>query len=217
MNTPAIYLVDDDPSIITAVSRLLRVCGYDVRSFVSPKTFLEQHDANLPGCAVIDVAMPGLTGLAVQQALAGSGGERQIVFITGEGDVPTSVTAMRAGAVDFLTKPFDEKHLLHAVETAIERDRTGREARAATAAIERLLASLTLRERQVLVLVVEGRLNKQIASDLGIAEKTVKVHRGRMMEKMNVRSVAELVRTTSPFLDHARAAAATQDGESASS
>jgi FixJ family two-component response regulator len=200
MKAPAIYLVDDDPSVVKAVSRLLRVCGYDVRPYMSPNDFLEQHDASLHGCAVIDIAMPGLTGLAVQEALADSGGERQIVFITGEGDVPTSVNAMRAGAVDFLTKPFDEKHLLQAIETALARDRTAREARAAAAAIESRLATLTLRERQVLALVVEGRLNKQIAGDLGIAEKTVKVHRGRMMEKMNVRSVAELVRTTSQLL-----------------
>ena len=197
MNAPAIYLVDDDPSVVRAVSRLLGVCGYDVRAFVSPSEFLEQHDPALPGCAVLDVAMPGITGLAVQKALAGGGAERQIVFITGEGDVPTSVNAMRAGAVDFITKPFDAAQLLRAVETAIERDRAAREARAATSAVEARLGSLTLRERQVLELVIEGRLNKQIAADLGIAEKTVKVHRGHMMEKMNVRSVAELVRATS--------------------
>ena len=194
MTSPAIYLVDDDPAVVTAVSRLLNASGYDVRPFMSPSEFLRAHDASLPGCAVLDEAMPGLTGLAVQEALAASGKERQIVFITGEGDVPTSVSAMRAGAVDFLTKPFDGAQLLNAIETALQRDRVARQARGAAADVQHHLATLTLRERQVLDLVIKGRLNKQIAGDLGIAEKTVKVHRGRMLEKMNVRSVAELVR-----------------------
>jgi FixJ family two-component response regulator len=198
MSSPAIYLVDDDPAIVTAVSRLLHACGYEVRPFLSPSDFLRQHDARQPGCAVLDISMPGLTGLAVQDALSASGNERQIVFITGEGDIETSVRAMRAGAVDFLTKPFDADHLIVAVEAALARDRVARAARSVTDAVEGRLATLTVRERQVLELVVAGRLNKQTARDLGIAEKTVKVHRGRMMEKMKVGSVAELVRVTAP-------------------
>ena len=147
-----------------------------------------------PGCLVLDVAMPGLDGLELQQTLAARGCERSIVFITGQGNIPMGVQAMKAGAVNFLTKPFEKDELLAAVREALEKDRLARSAHAECEAAERRLASLTPREREVLSHVIAGRLNKQIAGDLGAAEKTVKVHRGRVMEKMGVRSVAELVR-----------------------
>jgi RNA polymerase sigma factor (sigma-70 family) len=191
---PVIYVVDDDAAILKAVCRLLRASGYEVRPFDSPRAFLEKHDPEVPGCAVLDVAMPGLDGLELQEALAASDSDRQVIFVTGEGDIPTSVRAMRAGAADFLTKPVDEEVLLAAIKVALERDRRARESRESRLLVERRLATLTPRERQVLELVVAGRLNKQIAAQLGTGEKTVKVHRARVMEKMNVRSVADLVR-----------------------
>ena len=188
-----IFLVDDDAGVLKALSRLLRAKGHDVRPFGSPQEFLAQHDAAVPGCAVLDVSMPGLDGLALQQALTGSP-DRQVIFITGVGDIPTSVRAMRAGAIDFLTKPVDEKELLAAIERAERRDREARRDHADVAAIEARVRTLTPREREVMTHVVAGRLNKQIAGDLGTVEKTIKVHRGRVMEKMGVRTVADLVR-----------------------
>lgn len=191
-----VYLVDDEGPILKALERLLRGAGFEVKSFQSPQAFLEQHDPETPGCAVLDVAMDGLNGLELQQALAASGCDRPIVFLTGRGDIPMSVRAMRAGAVNFLTKPVDTKELLAAIRIAVEKDALSRATSAEMEAIKRRLAALTPRERDVLRLVVAGRLNKQIAAELGTAEKTIKVHRGRVMEKMAVRSVAELVRMT---------------------
>ena len=162
--------------------------------FPSPAAFLEQHDPATPGCLVLDVALPGLDGLELQQALAASGCARPIVFITGRGDIPTSVRAMKSGAVDFLTKPVDDEELLAAVRNAIEMDRRARVAQVELDALGQRLASLTPREREVLAHVVAGRLNKQIAADLGTVEKTIKVHRARVMEKMAARSLADLVR-----------------------
>ena len=152
------------------------------------------HDPGAPGCLVLDVALPELDGLQLQQALAVSGCARPIVFITGRGDIPTSVRAMKGGAVDFLTKPVNDKDLLAAVRHAIEIDRLAREAQVEMDALRQRLARLTPREREVLGHVVAGRLNKQIAADLGTVEKTIKVHRARIMEKMAARSLAELVR-----------------------
>jgi len=189
-----VYLVDDDPSILRALARLLRAGGHQVSAFRSPREFLAQHDAAAAGCVVLDLAMPGLNGLELQTALAAAGCQRPIVFLSGHGDVPSSVRAMKAGAVDFLTKPVSEQDLLAAIERAIERDRTMRRARAELQAIGERLNSLTPREREVLQHVVSGQLNKQIAADLGTVEKTVKVHRSRVMEKMGVRSLADLVR-----------------------
>jgi FixJ family two-component response regulator len=191
-----IFLVDDDGPILKALERLLRGAGFEVKSFQSSQAFLEQHDPETPGCAVLDVAMDGLNGLELQQALAASGCDRPIVFLTGRGDIPTSVRAMRAGAVNFLTKPADTKELLAAIQLAVEKDALARATSARMEPIKRRLAALTPRERDVLRLVVTGRLNKQIAAELGTAEKTIKVHRGRVMEKMAVRSVAELARMT---------------------
>jgi len=189
-----VFLVDDDPSILRALTRLLRAGGHQVSAFRSPRDFLAQHDAAVPGCVVLDLAMPGLNGLELQTALAAAGCQRPIVFISGHGDVPSSVRAMKAGAVDFLTKPVSEENLLAAIQRAIERDRLMRDARAQLQAIGERLNRLTPREREVLQHVVAGQLNKQIAADLGTVEKTVKVHRSRVMVKMGVRSLADLVR-----------------------
>src|SRR5262245_32551669 len=194
--TATVFLVDDDQAVLKGLERLLHAAGFEVRAFASPQAFLDEHDPAAPGCAVLDVAMDGLNGLQLQRALAARGESRPVIFLTGRGDIPTSVQAMKAGAVDFFTKPVEAKELVSAVRLALERDRQAREARVERDMIEQRLALLTPREREVLRLVVAGRLNKQIAAALGTAEKTVKVHRGRVMAKMGVRSVAELVRLT---------------------
>ena len=189
-----IFLVDDDVGVLKALMRLLRVKGYGVRSYTSPHEFLAHHDPEVPGCAVFDVAMPGLDGLGLQQALTAGGSTRPIIFLTGKGDIPTSVNAMRAGAVDFLTKPVSDHSLLDAIARAEEQDGKSRQDQAEMSAIQAKITTLTPREREVLTHVVAGRLNKQIAGDLGTVEKTIKVHRGRVMEKLGVRTVADLVR-----------------------
>jgi len=195
--TPAggtVFLVDDDPGVLKALTRLLRASGREVLAFSSPDEFLDQHDPAAPGCLVLDVALPQRNGLDLQRDLAAAGADRAVVFITGQGDIPTSDRAMKAGAVDFLTKPFDDTQLLAAVQTAIEKDDRMRRTRAERRGVERKLAMLTSRERQVLEHVVAGQLNKHIASDLGTVEKTIKVHRGRIMHKMGAASLVELVR-----------------------
>ncbi len=189
-----VFLVDDDTGVLKALSRLLRAQGYDVQSYSSPQAFLASHDPNIPGCAVVDVSMPDLNGLELQQVLTTHGAQRPLVFITGKGDIPTSVRAMKAGAVDFLTKPVSDSDLLNAIERAKEQDAKARLLQAEFDSIQAKLARLTAREREVLAHVVAGRLNKQIAGDLGTVEKTIKVHRSRMMEKLGVRTVADLVR-----------------------
>jgi FixJ family two-component response regulator len=190
-----VFLVDDDAGVVKALSRLLRAKGYDVQPFTSSQAFLDDHDAAVPGCAVLDVGMPGVNGLDLQHALTLTVSQpRPIIFLTGKGDIPTSVRAMRAGAIDFLTKPVDGGALLAAIARAADQDAKSRHDHAALTAIQVRLLSLTPREREVLAHVVAGKLNKQIAADLGTVEKTVKVHRSRMMEKMGVRSVADLVR-----------------------
>jgi FixJ family two-component response regulator len=191
-----VFVVDDDLSVLRALTRLLRAEGLGVRCFASPRTFLAEHDAAIPGCAVLDIAMPGLDGLNLQQALAGSETPRPIVFLSGRGDIPTSVKAMKAGAVDFLTKPVNSKDLLAAVGKANEIDCRMRREQAELQGILQKVATLTPREREVLQHVVAGRLNKQIAADLGTVEKTIKVHRSHVMDKMGTRSIVELVRMT---------------------
>jgi FixJ family two-component response regulator len=191
---PTVFVVDDDPAVRKSLSRLLRSAGLEVATFGSALGFLECHDPRAPGCLLLDMAMPGLNGLELQATLAAKGSAIPIVFLTGHGDVPTSVRAMKNGALDFLTKPVNDEDLLKAIRAAFERDAAARQARALLDDILQRLATLTPREHEVFVHVVSGQLNKQIAGDLGTAEKTIKVHRARVMEKMRVPSVADLVR-----------------------
>lgn len=190
---PTVFLVEDTRDVRVALSRMLSAAGHEVRSFESAEHYLSDQAAEAPGCLLLDVCLPGLSGTELQHQLIDSKCARPIVFMTGLSDIQTSVHAMKKGAVDFLTKPIDKERLFAAIEQAFRRDRVERGELAARRAIEKLLESLTTRERQVLELVISGRLNKQIAADLAIGEKTVKVHRGRVMSKMAVRSVAELV------------------------
>jgi FixJ family two-component response regulator len=189
-----VFLVDDDAGVLKAISRLLRTRGYETQGFTSPQEFLGTHDSSIPGCAVLDVSMPDLDGLELQQALTAGGSQRPVIFLTGEGDIPTSVRAMKAGAIDFLTKPVSEADLLAAIARAVQIDSENRRTSCELESIKARFAGLTPREHEVMTHVIAGRLNKQIAGDLGTVEKTIKVHRGRVMEKMAVRSVADLVR-----------------------
>ncbi|MCY1064367.1 response regulator [Nannocystis sp. RBIL2] len=189
-----VFVVDDDPSVLRSLERLLRAAEYAVEAYASPRAFLEGARMERPGCGVVDLRMPELGGLDLQEELSRRGLSIPLIFLTGHGDVPSSVRAMKAGAVDFLSKPCDDTDLLAAVERALSRDAEARAVRAETAAIQARFASLTPRERQVGSLVAQGLLNKQIAAQLGTAEKTIKIHRGRLMEKLGVESVAALVR-----------------------
>lgn len=192
---PTVFVVDDDASVRKSLVRLLKSAGYHTESFCSADEFLESWRVNpLPGCVLLDILMPGLDGLQLQQKLQTSMHGISIIFITGHGDVPSSVAAMKAGAVDFFAKPFNGDELLKAVREAVQRDRIDRGERATRASVARCFETLTPRERQVMALVVQGLLNKQIAAALGASEKTIKIHRGRVMEKMRVQSVADLVR-----------------------
>ncbi|HEY7091319.1 MAG TPA: response regulator [Tepidisphaeraceae bacterium] len=196
MNNPdfTVYVVDDDPGVLKAVARLLRAAGHHVATFSSARRFLDQHDPSVPGCLVLDLAMPDLGGLELQQLLAGAGETLPIIFLTGRGDVSSTVRAMKQGAADFLTKPVERAQLLQAVCAAALRERANRQCQQEIGDIRRRLANLTPREYEVFEHVISGKLNKQTAADIGAAEKTVKVHRARVMEKMNVESVAQLVR-----------------------
>jgi FixJ family two-component response regulator len=191
-----VFLVDDDASILKSFSSLLRSAGYTIETFSSPVEFLALHDQSIPGCAILDVSMPGLDGLQLQANLAARSVQIPIIFISARADVPTSVRAMKAGAVDFLTKPVREDDLFAAIAQAERIETEARQLRNELASIDVRLATLTQREHEVLTRVVGGRLNKQIAFDLGIGEKTIKVHRGRMMRKMGVQTIADLVRLT---------------------
>ncbi len=190
---PTVCIVEDTQDVRMGLSRLLTAAGLEVRSFESAESYLSDRDAAAPGCLLLDIRLPGLSGIELQRRLIGSQCARPIVFMTGLTDIQTSVDAMKQGAVDFLTKPIDRERLFAAIEQAFRRDSEQRAERAVRQAIERHLESLTARERQVLEHVISGRLNKQVAADLRIGEKTVKVHRARVMSKMAVRSVAELV------------------------
>jgi len=191
---PEVLVVDDDEAVCKALRRLLGLRGYAVSTFHSAESFLARVDPHAWGCIVLDVAMPGQSGLALQEALEQRGNRMPIIFLTGRADVPMCAQAMKRGAFDFLTKPVDDEVLFDAVARALQRDAELVHEQAQQATAQSRLATLTAREREVLMHVVAGRLNKQIAADLGTAEKTIKVHRARGMEKMHVRSVAELVR-----------------------
>jgi FixJ family two-component response regulator len=186
--------VDDEAPVRRALSRLLRSARLAVTAFGSPEEFLAQYDPHAPGCLVLDLMMPGVDGLELQRALEKRGSLLPIIFLTGRGDVPKTVQALKGGAVDFLTKPVNDENLLAAIRAAIEKDGVARREQTELSEIRARLATLTAREREVLEHVLTGKLNKQIADDLGIGEKTVKVHRARVMQKMKVRSLAELVR-----------------------
>jgi FixJ family two-component response regulator len=191
---PVIFVVDDDPSVRKSLLRVMTSAGYAVEAFASARDFLARERFAGPCCLVLDVRMPGLTGLDLQEALAGNGHRIPIVFITGHGDISMSVQAMKDGAADFLTKPFDVDKLLEAVGRAVTKDVKDLGDETRTAGILDRVKLLTPREIEVFAFVVTGMLNKQIAGELGIGEKTVKVHRARVMEKMGAGSVAELVR-----------------------
>ena len=192
--SPTVFVIDDDAAVRKAVSRLLRSAGIAVAGFASPSEFLAQYDPDMPGCLVLDLAMPDINGLQLQTTLAKKGCTLPIIFLTGQGDVSKSVQAMKHGAFDFFSKPVKEKDLLPAVRAAIERNAVARREQARLSEICARLDTLTPREREVLEHVVAGKLNKQIASDLGITEATVKMHRARVMTKMKVQGVADLVR-----------------------
>ena len=190
---PVVYVIDDDASVRKAVSRVLRSAGLAVEALASAEEFLERPVVDRPSCLVLDVRMPGSSGIDLQAALLEARRDIPIVFMTGHGDVSTGVRAMKGGAIDFLEKPFNASDLLACVQRGLARSQQGWRERAERAAVEQRFATLTLRERDVLRLVVTGMLNKQIAGELGIAEKTVKIHRSHMTHKMEAGSVAELV------------------------
>ena len=194
-DVPAVvFVIDDDPSMRGALEDLVGSVGLAVLAFVSPQDFLQSKRPDAPACLVLDVRLPGMSGLAFQQELARLGVALPIIFITGHGDIPMSVRAMKAGAVEFLTKPFHDQELLDAIHTAIERDRERRREAVLVAELQARWATLTERERQIMTFVVVGRANKQIAAELNLSEMTVKVHRGQVMRKMHAGSLPELVR-----------------------
>jgi FixJ family two-component response regulator len=189
-----VYVVDDDPDVLKAIDRLLGSAGLTVSAFLSPKLFLERFDRTAPGCIVLDLALPGLSGLELQRALEAEGSPLPIVFLTGRGDISTSVQAMKHGAADFLTKPVDGDALVAAVVDALTKNREQRTTGAEHDRINKSMAKLTPREREVLNRITAGRLNKQIAAELGIVEKTIKFHRANLMRKLGVRTLADLVK-----------------------
>lgn len=189
-----VFVVDDDASVRKALARAIQAAGLNVKTFATARQFLDQGSPEGPGCLVLDVRMPGLSGLDLQAELNSRNIRTPIIFITGHGDIPVTVKAMKGGAVDFLTKPFKVTNLIEVIQEAIRKDKRLQASRSKTAEMQRRIQTLTPREREVMALVVRGLLNKQIAVELGAAERTVKVHRGRVMQKMQVQSVAELVR-----------------------
>jgi FixJ family two-component response regulator len=189
-----VFIIDDDPLYRRSSERLVRSVGFTVQSFESAHDFLSSRRPDVPSCLILDVRLPGLSGLDLQRELAQAGVHIPIIFVTGHGDIPMSVQAMKAGAVEFLTKPFRDQALLDAIRHALERDQVARRQQARNADSRRRYESLNPREREVLKCVVSGMLNKQIAVELGATERTVKFHRGNIMRKMQVKSLAELVR-----------------------
>jgi FixJ family two-component response regulator len=189
-----VFLVDDQPTVLKGLSRLLDAAGYAVQAYPSARAFLDAGHADAAGCLVLDLSMPDMDGIALQQALAAQACALPIIFLTGHGDLDSGISAMKQGASDFLTKPVDDERLLAAIDVALARNRAARAEQLTRGEIAARLASLTPREHEVMELVIEGMLNKQIAAALGTVEKTVKVHRARVMTKMQVRSVSALVR-----------------------
>jgi RNA polymerase sigma factor (sigma-70 family) len=194
MNNGLVFVVDDDPSVRSSLKFLISTVGLKVETFDSADSFLQRQPPDAPSCLVLDVRLPGLSGLDFQRELAAKNIHIPIIFVTGHGDIPMSVCAMKAGAVEFLTKPFRDQDLLDAIRIALERDRNGREQEKAAMDLKERFESLTPRERKVISMVASGMLNKQIAGELGTAENTVKVHRSRAMEKMHAQSLADVVR-----------------------
>ena len=189
-----VFVIDDDPSMRAALEDLITSVRLDVRLFTSPQEFLHSNPQDVLGCLVLDVRLPGMSGLTFQKELAKAGIALPVIFITGHGDIPMSVRAMKAGAVEFLTKPFHEQDLLDAIYAGIERDRARRRGALIAVELRERYAALTERERQIMALVVIGRANKQIAAELNLSEMTVKVHRGQVMRKMKAATLPDLVR-----------------------
>jgi len=192
--TAVVFVIDDDPSMRAALEDLINSVGLQARLFASPQEFLRGPRSDTPGCLVLDVRLPGMSGLTFQKELERVGVTLPIIFITGHGDIPMSVRAMKAGAVEFLTKPFHDQEMLDAIHAAIERDKQRRRQALLVAELRERYVTLTERERQIMTLVVIGRANKQIAAELNLSEMTVKVHRGQAMRKMQAESLPELVR-----------------------
>jgi FixJ family two-component response regulator len=190
---PVVFVVDDEPAVRISLKRLLRSIGLEARTYASAQEFLHSERPDAPACLVLDVRLPGLSGLDLQQELAAANIDLPIIFVTGHGDIPMSVRAMKAGAVEFLTKPFREQDLLEAIQRGIERNRITRQQSAELRTLERRYALLTPREREVYPRVASGLLNKQIAAEMGASEKTIKVHRGQVMQKMKAESLAHLI------------------------
>jgi FixJ family two-component response regulator len=200
-NKPVVFVIDDSPSVRDALDSLIRSVHLNVQSFGSIEEFLQFKRPDAPGCIVLDVRLPGLSGLDFQREMAKSNIDLPVIFITGHGDVPMSVRAIKAGAIEFLTKPFRDQDLLDAIYLGIERDRSRRQASAVVAVLRGHFASLTARERQVMLQVASGRPNKQIAAELKLSEVTVKVHRRHVMRKMKAKSLADLVRMADKLSD----------------
>jgi two-component system, LuxR family, response regulator FixJ len=202
VGVPLVYVIDDDDGMRRALTLLLKTVGYETAAFADPKEFLAQFRADAAGCLILDIRMPGMSGLELQQHLNRTGSMLPVIFITGHGDVPMAVQAMKEGAFEFVQKPFRDQDLLDRINHALKQDAENRETVSRRVDVERRLASLTPRERQVMAMVVDGAANKVIAIDLDLSERTVEIHRAKVMEKMGARSVAHLVKLQMSLEDH---------------